>query len=230
MLSFRSFTRFLMIILIPIALSCKGKSSGDHAEAESSQPGSVSGTGSGLSPQEIETTSETQETGESNQPGTSTANPAGELAMQDASLNGDAATVRQLVGEGIDVNATDQDNRTARMYASFNGHTEIVQFLIDSGAEVALRDAAGRNALLYASTGPFPETVRLLLENNADPNIREATESFTPIMHAAAEGQLEVVKILLEYGADPALKDVDGESAYMFAVANGHMAVAAILE
>ena len=87
----------------------------------------------------------------------------------------------------------------------------------------------GRTALLYASTGPFAGTVRLLLENKADPNIVDADEHFTPIMHAAAEGQLEVVKILLEYGADPSLKDVDGETARMFAVQNGHTEVANLL-
>ena len=123
----------------------------------------------------------------------------------------------------------DAEGRTALMYASFNGHLEIVRKLIDSKAIVSIRDGEGRTALLYASTGPFPETVKLLLENNADPNIVDADEHFTPIMHAAAEGQLEVVKVLLEYGADPSLKDVDGETAYIFASQNGHTEVAKLL-
>lgn len=220
MFSIHSLTRILLIILVPIAISCKGKTVGDNVESKSDAS----------SQQEIEKTNETGESVESPPSGISSSDPAGELAMQDAALNGNEAIVKQLVEAGINVNAADQENRTALMYASFNGHTEIVQFLIDSGAEIGLRDAAGRTALLYASTGPFPKTVRLLLENNADPNIVEATESFTPLMHAAAEGQMEVVKILLEYGADLTKKDVDGESAYMFAVANGHTAVAQILE
>lgn len=49
-------------------------------------------------------------------------------------------------------------------------------------------------------------------------------------MHAAAEGQLEVVRVLLEYGADPSLKDVDGDNAYIFALRNGHTAVAELLK
>jgi ankyrin repeat protein len=48
-------------------------------------------------------------------------------------------------------------------------------------------------------------------------------------MHAAAEGQYRVVRILLQYGADPDLKDADGETARMFAIQNGHTAVAELL-
>ncbi|GAI14151.1 unnamed protein product, partial [marine sediment metagenome] len=118
---------------------------------------------------------------------------------------------------GADPNKVDQDGRTALMFASFNGHTEIVRLLLDEGAELGIRDAMGRTALLYASTGPFAETVKLLLDHHADPNIVDNDEQFSPLMHAAAEGQLEVAKLLLDSGADPALKDIDGETAALFA-------------
>jgi len=55
-------------------------------------------------------------------------------------------------------------------------------------------------------------------------------EHFTALMFAAAEGQKEVVSTLLKHGADKSLLDEDGESAYDFAVANGHAAVAALLK
>jgi ankyrin repeat protein len=158
-----------------------------------------------------------------------TADPLMEQALRDASLEGQSDVITGLIGKGINVNASDAEGRTALMYASFNGHGMIVQSLLDAGAVVSLRDAAGRTALLYASTGPFPETVKLLLEHNADPNTSDAVEAFTPLMHAAAEGQLEVVEILLEYGADPDRKDIDGETAYMFALHNGHEEVVALL-
>lgn len=88
----------------------------------------------------------------------------------------------------------------------------------------------GRTALLYASTGPFPETVKLLLDHHADPNKVDNDEHFSPLMHAAAEGQLEVVKILLARGADPELKDIDGETAALFARNNGHTEVAGLIQ
>jgi len=150
--------------------------------------------------------------------------------MNDAALNGELAKVEELIGLGADPNDIDQEGRTALMFAAFNGHTEIVRLLLDEGAEVGTRDALGRTALLYASTGPFPETVKLLLDHHADPNIVDNNEHFSPLMHAAAEGQLEVVKILLDGGADPALKDLDGETAALFARNNGHTEVAGLIQ
>jgi ankyrin repeat protein len=150
--------------------------------------------------------------------------------MNDAALEGDLDKVKELIGQGADPNDVDQDGRTALMYASFNGHTEIVRLLLDEGAEVGIRDALGRTALLYASTGPFAETVKLLLDHHADPNIVDNDEHFSPLMHAAAEGQLDVVKLLLESGAEPALKDIDGETAALFARNNGHTEVAGLIQ
>jgi len=108
------------------------------------------------------------------------------------------------------------------MFAAFNGHSEIVLFLLDSGAEIDRVDFMGRTALLYASTGPFPETVKILLDRGADPNKVDTDEHFSPLMHAAAEGQLEVVQVLIAYGADRSMKDVDGDDAASFALRSGH--------
>jgi ankyrin repeat protein len=151
-------------------------------------------------------------------------------ALNDAALNGELEKVKELTMQGADPNHIDQEGRTALMFSSFNGHTEIVRLLLNGGAEISIRDAMGRTALLYASTGPFPETVKLLLDHHADPNIVDNDEHFSPLMHAAAEGQLEVVKLLLASGADPALKDIDGETAALFARNNGHTEVAGLIQ
>lgn len=219
MLSLGSFARLIPIILIPVFISCKGKTENTKKEEASAEVPAQDFVESAVE-SEV-TVSQSHE---------SKTDPAKEQALHEAALNGEAGTVDKLLEEGVNVNAVDAGERTALMYSSFNGHTEIVAKLLDSGAEVGLRDAMGRTALLFASTGPFSETVILLLENNADPNIRDADEHFTPIMHAAAEGQLEVVKILLKYGADRSLKDVDGEDAELFARNNGHIEVADLLK
>jgi ankyrin repeat protein len=155
---------------------------------------------------------------------------ADQQAMNDAALNGELEHIREMISRGADPNGIDQEGRTALMFASFNGHTEIVRLLLESGARVGTRDVMGRTALLYGSTGPFTETVKLLLDHHADPNIVDNDEHFSPLMHAAAEGQLEVVRILLENGADPTLKDIDGDTAALFARNNGHMEVAGLIQ
>ena len=95
-------------------------------------------------------------------------------------------------------------------------------FLLDQGADIKLTDYMGRTSLLYESNGPLPETVKILLDHGADPNRVDSDEHFSPLMHAAAEGHLEVVKVLISYGADRSLRDVDGDNAASFAAQSGH--------
>lgn len=152
------------------------------------------------------------------------------ISIHEASLNGQLSAVLYLLEKGSDINAPDQDGRTALIYAAYNGHTEIVKKLIEKGADVNLRDNYGRTALMMAASGAFPETVRLLLDHSADPDITDKEEHFTALMYAAAEGQLEVVKILLIYRADPSLKDIDGDDARTFAERNGHKEISALLK
>ncbi len=150
--------------------------------------------------------------------------------LHEAALAGDLKGVERALESGADVNAMEEEGRTALMLAAFNGHAGVVLTLLDAGAGIDRRDLMGRTALLYAATGPFPETVTILLDRGAEPNIVDSEEHFSPLMHAAAEGNLEVVKILLEGGSDPALKDVDGDNAASFARQAGHDEVARYID
>lgn len=148
-----------------------------------------------------------------------------ESRLRDAALEGLEGEVTALLEKGCDLNAMDADGRTALMYAAFNGHSAIVLDLIGHGAIVDRRDLLGRTALFFASTGPFPETVSILVDKGAAVNVVDSNEHFSPLMHAAAEGNLDVVKILIKAGADTSLKDVDGDDALSFASQGGHSEV-----
>jgi ankyrin repeat protein len=148
-----------------------------------------------------------------------------EEAFRMAAHDGNLEKVRDLHGQGVICDAVDQEGHTALMYAAFNGHSEIVLYLLDGGADINRVDFLGRTALLYAATGPFPETVRILLDRGADPDMVDSQEHFSPLMHAAAEGNLEVVKVLIDHGADWTLRDVDGDDAASFAALGGHARV-----
>ncbi|MEN8227511.1 MAG: ankyrin repeat domain-containing protein [Bacteroidota bacterium] len=208
------YTTMVLLLLNSCNQSSASKDGEPSSEVEASLPGETA-TGSDTVSVPGETISENV--------------PVSEEEMRQAALDGDVEKVRKLLDAGTNLNSPDQEGHTALMYAAFNGHTDIVLLLLNEGAVVDRRDLMGRTALLYASTGPFPETVKLLLEKGAEPNIVDSGEHFSPLMHAAAEGNMNVVKILLEYGADLSLTDVDNDDAESFAREAGHLQVAEYL-
>jgi ankyrin repeat protein len=148
--------------------------------------------------------------------------------LEDA-LNGRIDEVRKALESGFDVNAADEQQRTALLFAAFNGHTAVAKLLLDQNASLEHRDAAGRTALMFAASGPNAETVELLAEAGAEVNAVDTDEKFTALMHAAAEGQVKVVEVLLKHNADPAIQDADGDTARDFATNNGHAEVVRLL-
>lgn len=156
-------------------------------------------------------------------------NPAVNISIHQAALDGQISQVKNLLTNGLDVNIVDEDGRTPLMYAAFNGHAEIINFLIDKGALINACDSSGRTALMMASSGPYPAAVKILLDHQADPNLIDKDEHFTALMFAAAEGQLDVVRILLANRADPSIKDADGDDAMTFARNNGHAGIVTLL-
>ncbi len=83
---------------------------------------------------------------------------------------------------------------------------------------------------MYAASGPSAKTVELLLEAGAEVNAQDNDERFTPLMYAAAEGQLEVVQLLLKHKADKSMTDIDNDTARNFAIQNNHLEVAEALK
>jgi len=194
---------FLYFILMIVFMGCKGASGGEEKPEDKTK----------------ETWNMTDE------PVQVQLSPAEEDAFRQAAHDGEIEKVKTLLKQGVVCDAVDQDGHTALMFAAFNGHSEIAILLLDAGAKIDKRDSLDRTALLYCATGPFPETAKILLDRGADPNTVDSNEHFSPLMHAAAEGHLEVVKVLIAYGADRSLKDVDGDDAAFFAAQSGHMHV-----
>lgn len=151
-------------------------------------------------------------------------------AFMMAALDDQIEIVKSKIAEGYDVNYANEEKRTAIMLAAFNGHTDIIQLLLDAGANVSLVDMTNRSALMFACTGPFVEAVDLLIAAGADVNAIDSHEDWTPVMFAAGEGQIEVIKRLVAAGADINKVDVDGESAYDFAIKREHTETAAYLQ
>ncbi len=104
----------------------------------------------------------------------------------------------------------DQQGKTAALIAALDeGHDATAALLLRAGAQA--RVAAREGVLERAISGGRLAVVRLLIENGADPETTvdcavspfegDVQVGVTPLIVAAAHGQLEIVRYLLERGA-----------------------------
>ncbi len=147
--------------------------------------------------------------------------------LLEAVLLGDRAAVENLVANGADVNAAEDDGTTPLMRAAHGHSPEIVKLLIDAGADVAARNRYGVSALYLAARNGDAATTRALLVAGLDPNTA-LPGGETALMTAARAGNTAVVGALLtgsnavdtlaELGTDPSAE----RSAYSAADDTGY--------
>ena len=120
--------------------------------------------------------------------------------FQDAARKGDAATVKKLLDEGVDVNTKFRYNATALFYACDHGHIEVVKILLDRGADMAVKDTFYGFTPLMLATGPAqkkkPEHTEIakLLIAKGSPGKEQALSS------AVGSGDTGLAKVILDSG------------------------------
>lgn len=147
---------------------------------------------------------------------------------------------KSLIGYGADVNAKNNDGRTALMLTS---NLEIAKLLIDSGADVNARGSGmfgnppliigvinymDNGPLLYYEYSEILEKIKFLIDKGADVNVKdnigrsvlEKTIDMLNIQHW--ELVLEIVKLLVDNGANINAKDKNGNTALTYAKRKGN--------
>jgi len=119
---------------------------------------------------------------------------------------------------------------TALQLAAYLGKGDTVDFLLRSGADV---NAIAKNPTRYtALTGAVARghqnIASTLLEKGANPNHKYEGD-FTPLMEAAASGNVEVTKLLLAHGADRMIR-LNGKTALDLALEKGRKETAQLLQ
>jgi ankyrin repeat protein len=122
---------------------------------------------------------------------------------------------------GMDVDAQDEDGRTALYWASELGHDKIVQILLDQGTDVNGQSEWYGSALQAASAGGYDEIVQTLLDKGADVNA-QGGEYGSALQAASAQGHDEIVQTLLDKGADVSAQGGGHGSALQAASAGGY--------
>ena len=148
----------------------------------------------------------------------------GMTALMTAAVSGRTGIARVLLKNHADVNATDNQGRTALGYAIAARHTEI-EGLLRAAMEPAHKSpdnaaahvhSKGLAVFMRAVANEDTETVRLGLDQGMDVNAKDE-EGFTPLMVAAVQGCSGVAGLLLRHDADVNAADGAGFTALMYA-------------
>ncbi len=151
--------------------------------------------------------------------------PVVDVPLIDAVKAGDAARVRALIDQGVDVSVAEPDGTTPLHWAAYGQDVEITRLLLAAGAVANVGNRYGVRPLSLACVTGNAPVVAALLDAGANPHTT-LMEGETALMTAARSGSLEAVELLLDAGADPNVHESwKGQTALMWAAAEGHAQV-----
>ncbi|WP_432352884.1 ankyrin repeat domain-containing protein [Sporosarcina sp. A2] len=119
------------------------------------------------------------------------------MDLLDAADQRDTEKVKELIEQNADLNAQDNEGRTALMIATYNHDPYTVNALIDAGADLSIQDNMQNNCFLYAGAEGYLDILQLAIEAGADTTITNRYGG-TALIPAAERGHIEIVEELLK--------------------------------
>ncbi|MBU4684536.1 ankyrin repeat domain-containing protein [Cedecea davisae] len=115
-----------------------------------------------------------------------------------AAERGDTATLKKCLGQGVEINVTNRQGRTAVTIASLNQQYDCVALLIDAGADINLQDETCFNPFLLSCLNNDLRLLGLVLP--AKPDLTRLTRfGGVGITPASEKGHVEIVRELLAH-------------------------------
>jgi len=152
-----------------------------------------------------------------------------DVQLVESAKNNDLANVKFLLKKGVDANTSIADGTTALHWAVLRNNQEMVDLLISAGAEPDPANEYGATPMWLACNNTNPAMIDLLLEAGADPNA-SLWSGESPLMKCSLTGAVSAVLALIKAGAYvDAIESVQGQSAIMWAAAQGHSEIVRIL-
>lgn len=131
--------------------------------------------------------------------------------------------VHRLLSKSARIDPVSEADHVPLNLACEHGLVAIVELLLKHGAQI-LADAEGLYPQhLVARSGQTPELLLLLKNYGADLNQIDKLYGWTPLIHAASEGNVPCLQALLNVGADPNILDEKELPAMYYAAWEGHL-------
>jgi len=152
-----------------------------------------------------------------------------DLRLIDAAKKFDVKTVRLLIAQHVDINASEPDGSTALYWAAQRANADIVDVLLAAGANPKIANRYNVTPLSLASMNGDAAIIERLLKAGVDAN-STSEEGQTALMTASLSGKVDAVKVLLEHGADVNIQEpIRGQTALMWAASEGNAGVIELL-
>jgi ankyrin repeat protein len=141
--------------------------------------------------------------------------------------------VQQLLNNGANIDARDEEGKTPLIHASIMGNKKIVEILLEIllnryhedkkeqkyYESINAKDKEEKTPLIHASIMGKKEIVEKLLYYGANIEARDKEEK-TPLIHASIMGKKEIVEKLLYYGANIEAQDKEEKTPIIHAFDN----------
>lgn len=111
--------------------------------------------------------------------------------LVEASLEGDIASIGDLLAGGADVSIADDEGWTPLMASAASGHPEVTRLLLAAGANVDAQDPDGWTALCYACENCNAAVVAELISGEARTDLT-TKDGWTALHMACVEGNSDV--------------------------------------
>ncbi|XP_074650626.1 uncharacterized protein LOC141905591 isoform X2 [Tubulanus polymorphus] len=149
-----------------------------------------------------------------------------EVVLHEAARKNNVDVAKKLLSAKVNVNCTNNLDRTPLQWASANGHKEMTQLLLDHGADLECQDKYGMRPLLWAAWFGHLEVVKYLVSFGADTSVSNK-QGLNLLQCASNQNRLAVVNFILESLENYSISDVDkkGRTALHLAANEGSMEV-----
>ncbi|MFC1765376.1 ankyrin repeat domain-containing protein, partial [Planctomycetota bacterium] len=145
-----------------------------------------------------------------------------------AACVGDLDRVKNLIEQGVAVDANDELGWTPLFWAASMGQEEVGEFLLSKGARADVKTQDGSTPLHQASYSGALHLAGLLISKGAEVNAKNK-QGNTPLHNAASGGHSQVAELLIAKGADVNAKAQNNWTPLHRAVLVGHNDTVALL-